>query len=124
MTGGQKLFVVLFVAGMTAILVTIGWLTSQLGLIDNGFIGGLFGGAVGSFIAPLLARRFQLLDGDTWWAERFAPLGFFFGMGASTFATGNEFLIQLVGAVSSGLGIVLGNYLDHFFDYERPQSIF
>jgi hypothetical protein len=108
----------LIASGTTGILIFLGWLVAEA-IRSPGYLGALFGGAVGTFSAGVLATRYRLIEpSDESTVSRSALAGFFGGLLAGSFLTQQDAVVFV------GLGAVLGRWIEHFFDQEPPQRIF
>lgn len=107
------------------ILISLGSLAGSAFGEIHWFTGVLTAGVVGTIVTVTLASKFKLLEGAKWATVlRFSFVGF----GCAWLVAGlndlNEMLIIITGALGSGVGALLGKFLDRFFIDRPPQRLF
>ena len=89
------------------------------------FAGGLIATTAGVFAATIFAERKAMIRASAWnGVVRLSLCGLFLGIIVSDAIGLAEPILYFGGIPGAGLGAMLGNYLDHFFDYERPPKLF
>ena len=114
----------LLVTGVNGILISVGALIGDA-FSEHWFIGVLAAAVVGMAVSVTFAGRFELLEGAEWaMVLRFSAIGFFGGMLIASLNDLNLTLIAITGTLGSGIGALLGKYIDRFFVNRPPQRLF
>ena len=89
------------------------------------FAGGLSAAIVGLISSTVFVERKGIIRDSAWnGVARLSFCGLLLGMVAGYAIGLGEPVLYFAGIPVAGFGAMLGNYLDHFFDYDRPPKIF
>ena len=102
-----------------------GWLLGSAFGGTNGFAGLLGGALVGIFLSVTAAERRGLVEKAEWSTVfRLSAAGLGAGSLVGILVVGNETVSFVAGVIGSGLGALLGIYIERFFRPEPPTRIF